>query len=148
MAWQELLKKDYGVLLQTEKSLKPCGFRLFYEVGRSSGIRTHGLLDPNQARYQTALYPVGKKYFRIVKIPITRIGILIVAARLGFEPRQTESESVVLPLHNRAICRVDRINVYYYNAFFENVNTFFQKNKNFLNEDFHITSWQMCTDMV
>ena len=23
-------------------------------------------------------------------------------ARLGFEPRQTESESVVLPLHNRA----------------------------------------------
>ncbi len=24
------------------------------------------------------------------------------AARLGFEPRQTESESVVLPLHNRA----------------------------------------------
>ena len=28
----------------------------------------------------------------------------MVAARLGFEPRQTESESVVLPLHNRAIC--------------------------------------------
>ena len=25
-----------------------------------------------------------------------------VVARLGFEPRQTESESVVLPLHNRA----------------------------------------------
>ena len=25
------------------------------------------------------------------------------AARLGFEPRQTESESVVLPLHNRAL---------------------------------------------
>ena len=25
------------------------------------------------------------------------------AARLGFEPRQTESESVVLPLHNRAV---------------------------------------------
>ena len=27
----------------------------------------------------------------------------LMAARLGFEPRQTESESVVLPLHNRAI---------------------------------------------
>ena len=26
-----------------------------------------------------------------------------VAAELGFEPRQTESESVVLPLHNSAI---------------------------------------------
>lgn len=25
------------------------------------------------------------------------------AAELGFEPRQTESESVVLPLHNSAI---------------------------------------------
>ena len=27
-----------------------------------------------------------------------------VVARLGFEPRQTESESAVLPLHNRALC--------------------------------------------
>ena len=28
------------------------------------------------------------------------------AAELGFEPRQTESESVVLPLHNSAIAAV------------------------------------------
>ena len=31
-----------------------CGFRIF---GRSIGIRTRGLLDPNQARYQTSPYP-------------------------------------------------------------------------------------------
>lgn len=29
------------------------------------------------------------------------------AAGEGFEPSQTESESVVLPLHNPAICRVE-----------------------------------------
>ncbi len=28
---------------------------------------------------------------------------IVLAAELGFEPRQTESESVVLPLHNSAI---------------------------------------------
>ena len=34
----------------------------------------------------------------------TKLSHTSMAARLGFEPRQTESESVVLPLHNRAIC--------------------------------------------
>ena len=29
-----------------------------YSDGRSGGIRTHGLLDPNQARYQTSPHPV------------------------------------------------------------------------------------------
>ena len=28
------------------------------DFGRSGGIRTHGLLDPNQARYQTSPHPV------------------------------------------------------------------------------------------
>ena len=37
------------------------------------------------------------------------IGDLLLAAELGFEPRQTESESVVLPLHNSAT------NMIYYN---------------------------------
>ena len=31
------------------------------------------------------------------------IQVAFLAAGLGFEPRQTESESVVLPLHNPAI---------------------------------------------
>ena len=30
-------------------------------------------------------------------------------ARLGFEPRQTDSESAVLPLHHRANRRFDRL---------------------------------------
>ena len=30
--------------------------------------------------------------------------LLLLAAEEGFEPSQTESESVVLPLHNSAIC--------------------------------------------
>ena len=43
----------------------------------------------------------AKKY---PKIPIIGIlGYFRLAAGLGFEPRQTESESVVLPLHNPAI---------------------------------------------
>ena len=35
------------------------------------------------------------------KDQLNRAGLL--AAELGFEPRQTESESVVLPLHNSAM---------------------------------------------
>ena len=33
----------------------------------------------------------------------TRVSFLFLAAELGFEPRHTESESAVLPLHNSAI---------------------------------------------
>lgn len=33
----------------------------------------------------------------------------VLAAELGFEPRQTESESVVLPLHNSAMFSTDGI---------------------------------------
>ena len=36
----------------------------------------------------------------VKKILLVRVGFLV--AGLGFEPRQTESESVVLPLHNPA----------------------------------------------
>ena len=39
------------------------------------------------------------------KKPPNLLGGFLVA-RLGFEPRQTESESVVLPLHNRAVYTV------------------------------------------
>ena len=31
--------------------------------GRDSGIRTHDLLVPNEARYQAALYPVTRNYY-------------------------------------------------------------------------------------
>ena len=65
--------------------------------GRSGGTWTRGLLVPNQARYQTALHPEDENIQ-------PRPDIFSMAARLGFEPRQTESESVVLPLHNSAIC--------------------------------------------
>ena len=37
-----------------------CGHRIF---GRSIGIRTRGLLDPNQARYQTSPYPDSDKHY-------------------------------------------------------------------------------------
>ena len=102
-------------------------------TGRSSGTWTHGILVPNQARYQTALYP------EIVQIPIYKDWDLM-AARLGFEPRQTESESVVLPLHNRAMycvllsCVVVD-NVYYYTRFFENVNSLFAIFSNFFSKN-------------
>ena len=35
--------------------------------------------------------------------PLILKSVVLVAAGQGFEPRQTESESVVLPLHNPAI---------------------------------------------
>ena len=54
------------------------------------------------------------------------------AAELGFEPRQTESESVVLPLHNSAIFHfvplgsISAGDFYNYNRFFHFVNSFLQ----------------------
>ena len=37
------------------------------------------------------------------KSPDLSVRAFAVAAELGFEPRQTESESAVLPLHNSAL---------------------------------------------
>ena len=59
----------------------------------------------------------------------------ILAAELGFEPRQTESESAVLPLHNTAICFAVFLsfrlfpsdNVDYYSRYSGKVNPFFKK---------------------
>ena len=66
----------------------PCCFF----VGRGDWIRTSGLYVPNVALYQAEphLEKCGP-------------GIGAMAAEEGFEPSQTESESVVLPLHNSAI---------------------------------------------
>ena len=51
-----------------------------------------------------------------VVLPLHNSAILV--AEEGFEPSQTESESVVLPLHNSAmffvVCRFLRTNEYYY----------------------------------
>ena len=44
----------------------------------------------------------GKDGYNEKSTVYNRAFSLAVVARLGFEPRQTESESVVLPLHNRA----------------------------------------------
>ena len=41
----------------------------------------------------------------IKNIPLEMRGIFFMAAELGFEPRHTESESAVLPLHNSAILK-------------------------------------------
>ena len=39
----------------------------------------------------------------IRRAPLNPRGAFLMAAELGFEPRHTESESAVLPLHNSAI---------------------------------------------
>ena len=49
------------------------------------------------------------------------------AAELGFEPRQTESESVVLPLHNSAIYKNNKI---YYTSYITICQWFFGKSTN------------------
>ena len=52
------------------------------------------------------------------RAPSTTQPTLHMVAEEGFEPSQTESESVVLPLHNSAmsfvVCRFLRTNEYYY----------------------------------
>ena len=45
-------------------------------------------------------------YITLKKEPISTEAETGLVARKGFEPLQTESESVVLPLHNRAVCFV------------------------------------------
>ncbi len=96
----DIISKIYHPFRKERISLKNDKFlsKLVVFHGRSSGTRTRGLLVPNQARYQTALYP-GKSLPPCGK---PQRGNTVVA-RLGFEPRQTESESVVLPLHNSAV---------------------------------------------
>ena len=44
------------------KSRRLC--RQDFRFGRSGGIRTHGLLDPNQARYQTSPHPETSLYYK------------------------------------------------------------------------------------
>ena len=71
---------------EKQKALSPDGERAF--CGRSDGIRTHGLLVPNQARYQLRYTP-------------KKIRSNFAAAVVGderIELPQTESESVALPL--------------------------------------------------
>ena len=73
-------------LCEKQKALSPDGERAF--CGRSDGIRTHGLLVPNQARYQLRYTP-------------KKIRSNFAAAVVGderIELPQTESESVALPL--------------------------------------------------
>ena len=50
---------------------------------------------------QCAFLSVPRIWEKIVEGFFERPGFL--AARLGVEPRQSESESLVLPLHNRAV---------------------------------------------
>ena len=54
---------------------------VLFRCGRGDWIRTSGLYVPNVALYQAEPH-------------------LVMAGEEGFEPSQTESESVVLPLHN------------------------------------------------
>ena len=56
MLSRELSKYELSVcVLEKENEDCPDGQSSFY--GRSVGIRTRGLLDPNQARYQTSPHP-------------------------------------------------------------------------------------------
>ena len=72
--------------------------RIPSKYGRGDWIRTSGLYVPNVALYQAEphLEKCGP-------------GIGAMAAEEGFEPSQTESESVVLPLHNSAISLLQQL---------------------------------------
>ena len=72
--------------------------RIPSKYGRGDWIRTSGLYVPNVALYQAEphLEKLAPKRSRMV-------------AEEGFEPSRTESESVVLPLHNSAISLLQRL---------------------------------------
>ena len=92
----------FGVPKASKKYCKIGVFRYFTvlsKIGRSGGIRTRGLLVPNQALYQTEPHP--EKLSHWMCHPTAKL-----VAEEGFEPSQTESESVVLPLHNSASRRI------------------------------------------
>ena len=60
--------------------------------------------------------------------PPSTNSVVQVAAGRGFEPRQTESESVVLPLHNPAISFVSALaDDIYYTAIFCKSQAFFSE---------------------
>ena len=81
-----------------DKKKKPLSKRTtVFLNGRGDEIRTHDLYVPNVALYQTEPHLENDT-------PACSRGIM--AAELGFEPRQTESESAVLPLHNSAMLRL------------------------------------------
>src|ERR1700712_288694 len=58
-------------------------------AGRGSGIRTHGLLVPNEARYQAALYPGDRALIEIVARASTRIADARLAASRPAAHRRT-----------------------------------------------------------
>lgn len=74
-------------LREKQKALSPDGERAF--CGRSDGIRTHGLLVPNQARYQLRYTPIKK--------PQQQSCCGVVGDERIELPR-AESESAALPL--------------------------------------------------
>ena len=65
----------------------------------------------------------------------------VLAAGEGFEPSQTESESVVLPLHNPAIFALSREHECYYIRSAQNVKHIFpEKQKNFVGVQYILDS--------
>ena len=54
-------------------------------------------LRPERSTLPAELHPENTKQFAFVQT-----AVCVLVAELGFEPRQTESESAVLPLHNSA----------------------------------------------
>ena len=64
----------------------------------------HSLLTSPLAKAHSARMSAteGRSYAAIKNAPLDLRGAFFMAAELGFEPRHTESESAVLPLHNSA----------------------------------------------
>ena len=62
-----------------------------------------GYANPILAR-RARSWARSRGYAAIKNAPLDLRGAFFMAAELGFEPRHTESESAVLPLHNSAKC--------------------------------------------
>ena len=87
------------------------------ESERSVGVQCEGNVFPRKRQIpshfvdgmRTQVLPFGQntgskpRFAAIKNAPLDLRGAFFMAAELGFEPRHTESESAVLPLHNSAI---------------------------------------------
>ena len=126
-----ILRYNKNRLPQPRRGIAPLPRRP-EDRGKSSGI---------QQKYRPGIQIPGRPLFSassIFRISATkkapprntaafRCGTLVVA-ELGFEPRQTESESVVLPLHNSASLVTSSI---YYIQPHEKSQAFFAENADF-----------------
>ena len=102
--WERKVKSEEVKKYPRNKSEEFFGCGKMDSVPRDLRARSSAALD-SPPDYQFTTASPSNPIPEHKKRDITSVISLFLAAELGFEPRQTESESAVLPLHNSASTR-------------------------------------------